>query len=69
MSSLVEKAKNAAIGVSLSKALQYLDKDPETNIPKVMSLVDKVAPDGWYESQRADLKDLGAGSRCAQCFL
>mgnify|MGYP005783666209 CR=1 FL=1 len=56
MSSLVEKAKNAAIGVSLSKALQYLDKDPETNIPKVMSLVDKVAPDGWYESQRANVR-------------
>lgn len=56
MSSLVEKAKNAAIGVSLSKALQYLDKNPETNIPKVMSLVDKVAPDGWYESQRANVR-------------
>lgn len=56
MSSLVEKAKNAAIGVSLSKALQYLDKDPETNIPKVMNLVDKVAPDGWYESQRANVR-------------
>lgn len=56
MSSLVEKAKNAAIGVSLSKALQYLDKDPETNIPKVMSPVDKVAPDGWYESQRANVR-------------
>ena len=52
MSSLVEKAKNAAIGVALTKALQYLDKDPETNIPKVMNLVDKVVPDGWYVSQR-----------------
>lgn len=52
MSSLVEKAKNAAISVSLNKALQYLDKDPETNISKVMSLVDKVAPEGWYEPQR-----------------
>ena len=52
MSSLVEKAKNAAIGVALTKALLYLDKDPETNIPKVMNLVDKVVPDGWYVSQR-----------------
>ena len=29
-----------------------MDKDPETNIPKVMSIVDKAAPEGWYESQR-----------------
>ena len=56
MSSLVEKAKNAAISVSLTKALDYLGKDPETNIPKVMNLVDKVAPDGWYESQRANVR-------------
>ncbi len=52
MSSLVEKAKNAAISVSLNKALQYLDKDPETNMVKVMNLVDKVAPEGWYVPQR-----------------
>lgn len=58
MSSLVEKAKNAAISVSLNKALQYLDKDPETNISKVMSLVDKVAPDGWYESQRNAFRNI-----------
>ncbi len=58
MSSLVEKAKNAAISVSLTKALEYLGKDPETNIPKVMNLVDKVAPDGWYEAQRGSLEFL-----------
>ncbi len=56
MSSLVEKAKNAAISVSLTKALEYLGKDPETNIPKVMNLVDKVAPDGWYEAQRGNIR-------------
>ena len=56
MSSLVEKAKNAAISVSLTKALEYLGKDPETNIPKVMNLVDKVAPDGWYEAQRGNVR-------------
>ena len=34
-------------------ALNYLEKDPETNIPKAMNLIDKALPDGWYESQRA----------------
>ena len=33
MSSLIERAKTAAISASLNKALQYLEKDPETNIP------------------------------------
>ena len=40
------------MSVSLSKAWQYLGNDPETNIPKLMDLVDKVAPEGWYEEQR-----------------
>lgn len=52
MSSLVERAKNAAIAVSLNKALQYLDKDPEANMVKIMNLVDKVSPEGWYVPQR-----------------
>jgi MoaA/NifB/PqqE/SkfB family radical SAM enzyme len=52
MSSIVEKAKNAAIAATLTHALKYLEKNPETNIPKVMDLVDKAAPEGWYESQR-----------------
>ena len=40
------------MSVSLSKAWQYLGNDPENNIPKLMDLVDKVAPEGWYEEQR-----------------
>lgn len=52
MGNVVEKAKIAAMSVSLSKAWQYLGNDPETNIPKLMNLVDKVAPEGWYEEQR-----------------
>ena len=49
MGNVVEKAKISAMSVSLSKAWQYLGNDPETNIPKLMDLVDKVAPEGWYE--------------------
>lgn len=36
----------------MNQALKYLEKDPETNIPKLMNLVDKVMPEGWYGSQR-----------------
>lgn len=52
MKKLVEKAKVTAMAASLSKAWEYLGKDPETNIPKLLDMVDRVAPEGWYESQR-----------------
>lgn len=52
MENLIEKAKITAMSASLSKAWEYLGKDPETNIPKLLDMVDKVAPEGWYESQR-----------------
>lgn len=58
MSSIVEKAKAAAISASLSQALKYLDKDPDTNLQKVMDLVDKVTPEGWYEEQRAAIRNV-----------
>ena len=49
---VVDTVKNAAFASAIQAALNYMDKDPETNIPKVMSIVDKAAPEGWYESQR-----------------
>ena len=52
MSKLVEKAKIAAMSASLTKAWEYLGKNPEENVPKIMDLIDRVAPSGWYESQR-----------------
>ena len=33
---IVDKAKQAAIAATVTKALDYLEKDPETNIPKIM---------------------------------
>ena len=36
----------------IKQALKYMEKDPEENIPKLMDMVDKFAPDGWYEAQR-----------------
>ena len=50
---IVEKMKNTAFSTAANSALSYLEKDPETNIPKAMALMDKVLPAGWYESQRA----------------
>ena len=38
---LIDKAKQAAVESAVTKALEYLEKDPETNIPKLMELVDK----------------------------
>lgn len=37
---IVDKAKQAAITATVTKALDYLEKDPETNIPKIMEMVD-----------------------------
>lgn len=58
MKSIVERAKAAAISASLNQGLKYLDKDPDTNIPKIMDLVDKVTPDGWYEEQRKVIRNI-----------
>ncbi|MDD3206491.1 MAG: radical SAM protein [Lachnospiraceae bacterium] len=58
MSNIGEKAKAAAISASLSQAIKYLDKDPDTNIPKIMDLVDKVSADGWYEEQRKAIRNV-----------
>ena len=49
---LMDKAKQAALAAAVKTGLGYLEKDPEVNIPKLMELVDKFVPDGWYESQR-----------------
>lgn len=45
--------KNTAFSTAVTAALNYLEKDPETNIPKVMKLIDMALPDRWYEGQRA----------------
>lgn len=37
---------------AINQALKYLEKDPEENIPKLMDMVDRFFPEGWYGSQR-----------------
>ena len=51
--SIIESVKNTAFTAAVNMVLNYLEKEPETNIPKAMNLIDKALPDGWYESQRA----------------
>lgn len=55
--SIVDKAKTAAITTAINTALNYLEKDPEGNIPKVMDLVDRFTPDDWYVSQRNAIRN------------
>ena len=50
--SIIDSVKNTAFAAAVNTVLNYLEKDPEINIPKAMSMMDKVLPDGWYESQR-----------------
>ena len=48
--------KNAAVAAGLEQVLHYLEKDPETNIPKIMKLIDTVTPKDWYVKQRAGFR-------------
>lgn len=41
---------------AINQALKYVEGNPEENIPKLMELVDKFSPDGWYESQRSAIR-------------
>ena len=54
---VTEKAKSAAITAAVSTALNYLEKDPEGNIPKVMDLVDRLCPEDWYVPQRRAFRE------------
>ncbi|MCD7745952.1 MAG: radical SAM protein [Lachnospiraceae bacterium] len=54
---LTDKAKSTAIEVVAKQALGYLEKDPETNIPKLMDLVDKYTPKDWYAGQRNAIRN------------
>ena len=47
----------AALIAAVKTGLNYLEKDPEVNIPKLMELIDKVVPDGWYEGQRNAIRN------------
>ena len=52
MSSLKETMQTFAV----NQALKYIEGDPKENLPKLMELVDKFSPDGWYEAQRSAIR-------------
>jgi len=52
MGAIKETMQNFAI----SQALKYIEGNPEENIPKLISLSDKLMPEGWYEGHRNAIK-------------
>ncbi len=49
-----ESVQNFAI----NQALKYIEGNPEENIPKLMALVDKLMPEGWYAAQRGAVRNV-----------
>jgi len=47
-----KSTKEAMQAFAIKKALEYIEGNPEENIPRLMALVDRYTPDGWYEGQR-----------------
>ena len=43
---------------AINQALRYIEGNPEENIPKLMSLVDRFSPEGWYQGQRDAIRQV-----------
>ena len=41
---------------AINRALEYIEGNPEENIPTLMELVDKYSPEDWYASQRKAIR-------------
>jgi len=41
---------------AINRALNYVEGNPEENIPKLMAWADRLLPEGWYEGQRAAIR-------------
>jgi len=44
--------KETMQNIAIQQALDYIEGDPAENLPKLMSLADKLLPEGWYKPQR-----------------
>ena len=51
------KIKTAAISAAVNTALNYLEKDPVNNAPKLMDMIDKLVPEDWYKGQRDAIRE------------
>ena len=51
---------------TVNQALKYLEGNPEENIPKLMSFVDRLMPKDWYVSLRNAIR--GAIEKKYNCY-
>jgi len=52
------KLSNQIKAFGISRALDYLDEDPEANLPKLMEWVDRFAGDGVFAKQRKTFREV-----------
>ena len=50
--------KNTLQDFAINQALKCIEGNPEENIPKLMALVDKATPEGWYSGQRKAIREV-----------
>ena len=46
------------MNLGMRKAYDYLEKDPKTNLPKLMEMIDKVLPESVYAPQRKVFREI-----------
>lgn len=49
--------KDTVQGFAISRALNYIEGNPEENIPKLMEMVDKFFPQNWFSGQREAIRN------------
>ena len=50
--------KDAMQNFAMQQALKYIEGNPEENLPKLMALVDRLTPEGWYQGQRNAIRQV-----------
>ena len=56
---MAEKKTNAVLQeFAIKQALNYLEKDPEKNAPKLMDMIDKVCPEDWFAEPRTAVRNV-----------
>ena len=41
---------------SINQALKYIESNPNENLPKLIDMVDRFSPNGWYGPQRTAVR-------------
>ena len=56
---MADLKKNAVLQeFAIKQALNYLEKDPEKNAPKLMDMIDKVCPEDWFAEPRTAIRNV-----------